>query len=544
MRTSSNRLVSIITGYNIAARFPLLPRYLSLYRILLYWLLILNLLISGVCAAQNIGYISVKSKPQAQVRILEFSHRTPIIRKELRAGKHKVHIYPDDYQPYKRQVLIKSGQELWLDAEFSKSSRLPKVVEKHIESYITVKWENRDKQSGADVYLDGLLIGKTPGFKTIAHPIAAHSGNVNGILLEVKRDGYQPYSERIPWSELRDEIEIFRSIYLVKISSYSPTSPSIDRQFVVDATTIAVFIALLVAISVLVTLIAVKLRQRVTILTHAAKKHNKSSVSRGTAFGKYIIQNELGRGGMSIVYKARNSALGHVVALKIPHSNMLKDGAFVQRFLREAEIDSKLHHPNIVKIIDHGEINGVPYLATEFINGGDLKEIIEQESPLSVEQASWIIIQVCQALDYAHSKQVFHRDIKPDNIMMSDTGIVKVMDFGIALAKSLSRLSVDGIRWLSAYYMFPEKEVTPASDLYSLGIVYYEMLTGRVPFSDGDLRELMKQHEQREPADPKVYNPLIPADVKAIIMKLLRKNPADRFQEASEVINVLNRFAR
>ena len=245
---------------------------------------------------------------------------------------------------------------------------------------------------------------------------------------------------------------------------------------------------------------------------------------------------------MSTVYKAQHSTLNHLVALKIPHQNMLQDEQFVKRFLREVEIGSKLHHPNIVRILDRGSVKEVPYLAMEFINGENLRSIIERDSPLSVRRASWITIQVCQALDYAHSKQVFHRDVKPDNIMLSSNGEVRVMDFGIALAKSLSRLSVQGEKWLSVHYRFPDKEVTPASDLYSLGIVFYEMLTGRVPFSKGDLPDIMRKHERQDPVDPKLYNPLVPADVNAIIMRLLRKDPKHRFQEASEVINALERF--
>ena len=204
---------------------------------------------------------------------------------------------------------------------------------------------------------------------------------------------------------------------------------------------------------------------------------------RGERFGEYTLREPLGKGGMATVYVAERG--GEVVALKRPHLAFLDDAEFRERFLREAEIGCALHHPNIVRILERGHVETVPYFTMELVPGQTLRACLRERGALPVREACRIASQVAEALDYAHLKGVVHRDLKPSNVMVLPDGSVRVMDYGIARAQRFEGITATGAFLGTPDYVAPETaegNLTDArSDLYSLGVIFYEMLTGRSP---------------------------------------------------------------
>lgn len=205
-----------------------------------------------------------------------------------------------------------------------------------------------------------------------------------------------------------------------------------------------------------------------------------------TLSGRYELLARVGGGGMALVYKARDLLLNRFVAVKVLRQQFTHDDDFVKRFRREAQAAASLSHPNIVSIYDVGQVEDTHYIVMEFIDGANLNEIIRDRAPLQVDEAVKITAQICDALEHAHHNQIIHRDIKPHNILIGNNGRVKVTDFGIARAVTSSTITQTGSVIGSVHYFSPEHAKGVAtgekSDLYSLGIVLYQMLTGRLPF--------------------------------------------------------------
>ena len=258
--------------------------------------------------------------------------------------------------------------------------------------------------------------------------------------------------------------------------------------------------------------------------------------------GRYRILHRVGSGGMAEVYCAQDLQLGRKVALKILYQRFADDREFVERFRREASSAAGLQHPNVVSVYDRGEYNGTYYIAMEYLEGRSLKDIVRDEAPLDPERAIDLIIQVLRAARFAHRRGIIHRDLKPHNVIVDDEGRAKVTDFGIARAGA-SDMTQTGSIMGTAQYLSPEQAqgiaVSAASDLYSVGIMLYELLTARVPF-DGDsaVTIALKQVNER-PTPPSVYNPAVTPDLEAIVMRALEKEPARRFQDADEFISAL-----
>ncbi len=261
--------------------------------------------------------------------------------------------------------------------------------------------------------------------------------------------------------------------------------------------------------------------------------------------GRYEVLSKLGSGGMAEVYLAHDEHLDRQVALKVLSSRYAEDEQFVERFRREASNAAGLNHPNIVQIYDRGEAEGTYYIAMEYLDGRSLKEIIKRYGPLGTKHVASISRQILEALRFAHRKGIVHRDIKPQNMLVDDEGRVKVTDFGIARAATASRMTDTGSIVGTAQYLSPEQAqgtaVGPSSDLYSLGIVMYEMVTAQLPF-DGDnpVTIAMKQvHEP--PAPPTQINADIPENLERVILRALAKDPADRYADADEFLEDLQR---
>jgi serine/threonine protein kinase/beta-lactam-binding protein with PASTA domain len=258
-----------------------------------------------------------------------------------------------------------------------------------------------------------------------------------------------------------------------------------------------------------------------------------------TLSGRYELLARVGGGGMALVYKAKDLLLNRFVAVKVLRQQFTHDEDFVKRFRREAQAAASLSHPNIVSIYDVGQVEDTHYIVMEFIDGANLNEIIRDRAPLQPDEAVKITGQICDALEHAHHNQIIHRDIKPHNILMGNNGRVKVTDFGIARAVTSSTITQTGSVIGSVHYFSPEhaKGVTTGekSDLYSLGIVLYQMLTGRLPFLGESPISVALKHLQDPFEQPRKVNPHIPQSVENIILRAMRKNPQERYQSAEEM---------
>lgn len=255
--------------------------------------------------------------------------------------------------------------------------------------------------------------------------------------------------------------------------------------------------------------------------------------------GRYEVEQRIGGGGMAVVYKAHDNLLNRTVALKILRSQFGHDDDFIGRFRREAQAAASLSHPNVVNVYDVGEEDDIQYIVMEYIEGLTLKELITQKGKLDLEQAVHIAIQICDALEHAHHNHIIHRDIKPHNILIGSRGRVKVTDFGIARAVTSATITHTGSVIGSVHYFSPEQArggiSGEKSDLYSLGIVMYEMLTGQVPFSGDSPISVALKHLQENIKPPREINPEIPQSIENVIMRALVKDPLHRYQSAKDM---------
>jgi serine/threonine-protein kinase len=270
--------------------------------------------------------------------------------------------------------------------------------------------------------------------------------------------------------------------------------------------------------------------------------------SQGTLFaGRYLLGRKLGAGGMADVWLAEDQELGRRVAVKILHERYASDEQFVERFRREATNAAGLSHPNIVSVFDRGEAEGSYFIVMEYVEGRTLKELVVTRGPCPVPVAVSYVRQVLAALRYAHRNGIIHRDIKPHNVLVDHEGRVKVTDFGIARAGT-SQITEAGSIIGTAQYLSPEQArgapVEESSDLYSTGVVLYELLTGSVPFSGETPVEIAMKHISQAPEPPSVKRPEIPHDLDLVVLRSLAKEPAERYRTAKDMDRDLELVAR
>jgi beta-lactam-binding protein with PASTA domain/predicted Ser/Thr protein kinase len=258
--------------------------------------------------------------------------------------------------------------------------------------------------------------------------------------------------------------------------------------------------------------------------------------------GRYRVLSRLGAGGMADVYLAEDQQLGRKVALKLLHRRFAEDPGFVERFRREAQAAAGLQHPNVVSVYDRGKFDDTPYIAMEYLPGRSLKQVIREEAPLDPVRAIDIAIQILRAARFAHNHGIVHRDLKPHNVIVDDAGHAKVTDFGIARAGA-SDMTETGSIMGTAQYLSPEQAqgqpVGPGSDLYSVGVVIYEMLTGRVPFDAESPVTIALKHVSEAPVPPRSINPDITPELEQTVLWVLNKDPRDRPADADQLITVL-----
>jgi serine/threonine-protein kinase len=258
--------------------------------------------------------------------------------------------------------------------------------------------------------------------------------------------------------------------------------------------------------------------------------------------GRYQVMAHLGTGGMAEVYCAQDLQLGRKVALKVLHERFAADAEFVERFRREASSAAGLQHQHVVSVYDRGEWDGTSYIAMEYVPGQTLKQLVHDSGPLEPQRAVDLTVQVLRAARFAHRRGIIHRDFKPQNVIVDDEDRAKVTDFGIARAGA-SDMTQTGSIMGTAQYLSPEQAqghaVTARSDLYSIGIVLYELLTGRVPFEAEAAVTIALKQVSEAPVPPSQINPAVTPELEAVVMRALAKDPADRFADADEFIAAL-----
>src|SRR3954465_14146128 len=263
--------------------------------------------------------------------------------------------------------------------------------------------------------------------------------------------------------------------------------------------------------------------------------------------GRYELVRHIARGGMAEVYLAHDNLLDRPVALKVLFPELSVDRSFVERFRREAQAAANLSHPNIVSVYDWGEEENTYFIVMEYVDGRPLSSLLKSEGTLLPDRAAGICAEVAGALEFAHRNGVIHRDVKPGNVLITADGTVKVADFGIARAANAEEnLTQTGAVMGTATYFSPEQAqgttVDARSDIYSLGVVLYELVTGRPPFSGDNPVTIAYKHVREDPVPPRQRNQAVPAAFEAVIMQAMAKDPANRYSTADELRADLLRF--
>jgi serine/threonine protein kinase len=272
------------------------------------------------------------------------------------------------------------------------------------------------------------------------------------------------------------------------------------------------------------------------------------TLAAGQQLDHFQIVKHLGHGAFSEVYEARDERNEQLVVLKCPNPALLGDQALFERFRREVAIGRMLVHPNIQRALDGGETRSVPYLVLEYVEGERFRDYLEKHGRLSPAEAVGFATQLASALEYAHAQRIYHRDLKPENVLITPEGQLKIIDFGIAYLEGARRLTW---KWLSTTvgtpdYMSPEQvqggRGDARSDLYALGIMLYEMVAGRPPYSGDNAFAVMEGHLSGRPSPPSRFNRSVPPGLDGIVLKAIRKDPLERYQSATEMLRDLARY--
>jgi serine/threonine protein kinase/tetratricopeptide (TPR) repeat protein len=274
-------------------------------------------------------------------------------------------------------------------------------------------------------------------------------------------------------------------------------------------------------------------------------KTPKEIIKRGTVFaGRYEVIEELGKGGMGEVYRVFDNKIGEEVTLKLVRPEIAADGKTIERFRNELKYARKISHKNVCRMYDLHDEEGTPYITMEYVPGEDLKSMMAMAKQISAETTVSIAKQICEGLAEAHRLGVVHRDLKPNNIMIDKKGNARIMDFGIARSLEAEGITGDGSIIGTPEYMSPEQaegmEADHRSDIYSFGVILYEMVTGKVPFEGDTPLSIALKHKREIPHDPRKYNPQVPSELSSLILKCLEKDKEKRFQSAEEMLSELN----
>ena len=422
------------------------------------------------------------------------------------------------------------------------------------------------RPSGATVYLDDTRIGETD-IKIHAIPVGSHK-------LRLEREEYDTVEQIV-------SVKSGRTTRIPLVLARAGRRPSIMGDVAVpplrelfvefiNPWVVMLVILLLTGVVVVALIIGAIPARRSSVL--APKKAQRATrparvkapskrlkvpaaakgipLKKAAALGNYRILGKITGGGMATIYKAAHIKNGGMAVLKVPYDQFQNDRRFIERFRREAELGKKLLHNNIIRLYEYGTSkDGLIYIAMEYLPGIDLREYLDRHGTMPIKEAVRTVVQVCRALDYAHDKGVIHRDIKPDNIMLPDKkgkGKVVLMDFGVAHAAYLGTVGTRSTYLGTPYYMSPDqisrRKVDGRSDIYSLGVVFFEMLTGKRPFDDVDPLKVLIKHRESPPPKPRSLDRKIPAALERIVLKMLAKRPTDRYKSVEALLAALKRY--
>lgn len=281
----------------------------------------------------------------------------------------------------------------------------------------------------------------------------------------------------------------------------------------------------------------------ITSLSYYGRPRNNMPLKIGSLVDdRYRITARIGHGGMAEVYEGNDIITKNTVAIKLIRRDVMNNPVNLKRFKNEASIAASLNHPNIVKVYNHGTIEGVPYIANEYIKGQNLKEVLDFRGALPIEEAIDYMLQLSSALKYAHNHGIVHRDVKPENIYVMGDGTIKLGDFGIAQTETKNDSSSNDIVG-SVHYLAPEitagKPASGQSDIYAAGVTFFELITGHVPYVKEKAVDIAVAHIKEKFPSPKKYLPNCPKEVERVIFKCTKKNPSERYANASELYDDL-----
>jgi tRNA A-37 threonylcarbamoyl transferase component Bud32 len=461
---------------------------------------------------------------------------TPFGPAQLPAGPHTVEIRLEGFVAGRRQVAISPGLTTQVRITLSRPAPspvpgTPTPIEPRPRPEKLGSLKLGSQPTGAQVFLNREQRGATP--------LEIASLREGSYQLRLEFPGYAPHT---------GSVDVRAGETVQTIARLEPMGGGSGRMPSRGGGTVMLFSILIVTGGGLAAaIVAIKRRRGIVIIPTPSRG---VSVAQGLlTFGDYQVVEKIASGGMANIYRAVRRTSHDRAVVKVPYEQFQNDKTFIERFRREAELGRKLHNENIVRIYESGTTkDGLTYLAMEFIDGVDLRHAIQHG--LSIADAVDIVIQLGRALDYAHSKRVIHRDIKPENVMLSHAHPRRVvlMDFGIARAGFQGTIGTGSTYLGTPYYMAPEPanggEPGPYSDLYSVGVMLFEMLTSRRPFEGDNPIAVLQQHVSAPPPSPRSLNARVPVRLDSIVMKLLAKRRDERYQSAEQLIVELQDFAR
>ena len=442
---------------------------------------------------------------------------TPLSETELPVGSHRLRLTAVGFEPWAQEIDSRSGEVLHLDIGLTRlDTRADEGVEASPPREATDPLVTEPLLSPRPSTAETTAIGAADSSTTLGEH-TDDEGPVEGSAASLSE----------PLSDPPTEPTLLAADAPKTASSVRPWLP------------VGAFVAIATALSLL------GWRRRSSIVPGA--KRSSVRLPHGTgSVGGYKVIEPLGRGGMATTFRAHRRSDGQPAALKIPHES--GDPTYLERFVREGQLGESLHHPGIVRIFEAGEDSGLPFMAMELVEGKTLREILDASPEgLEIERAVRLARDIFEAVDYAHAKGVVHRDLKPSNVMVSHEGTLKVMDFGVARVEGQPGLTASQFFFGSPVYAAPEmidpREASHRSDLYSLGIVLFELVEGHPPFVHESVFQLLELHQKQPlPAPGELPRPL-PAQLWSIIERLCRKDPRERFGSAQEVLVELARLA-
>jgi hypothetical protein len=461
---------------------------------------------------------------------------TPLVQSLPGEGERRVRFELAGHTPVEKTFQVRAGERLTIPAEMVASPRGEAATPSSTPAPSTGELELEVRPEGTEVLVDGVSKGPAG-----AGPLLI--GNLSGgdHTLELRRLGFEPKRTSV---RIQPGVRIHYQTDLSPGSAPGPPSAQAAPRTSPSPALYGGLAAALVLAAAAAVLAILRLRRR-QAATPAPQLTLDSSVPAHAIAG-YVIRSKLGSGGMADVFLADDARARRMVALKVPLARFCEDATYSSRFLREGQIGQALTHDGIIRIYEAGQADGRLFIAMEFVDGENLKATMARlEKPFTPHEAARLVRDVADVLAYTHSKGVIHRDLKPENIMVvKGSRRVKVADFGVAKLVDATSFTTTGQILGTPNYLPPEPFIgepyRACSDLYSLGVIFFEMLTLVRPFEAETLIETIRKHQDPSRPVPSAFNPAVPRDLDALVVKLVQIKPADRFQSAGELIAALD----